>query len=48
MMSCVKGHQKLEKQKKKKKGLEETDIKTRGKPTKHMLAQAARQQLINL
>lgn len=41
----LEGHQKLEKQKKKKKRLEETDIKVRDKPTKHILVQAASQQL---
>lgn len=41
----LEGHQKLEKQKKKKKRLEETDIKARDKPTKHILVQAASQQL---
>ena len=43
----LEGHQKLEKQKKKKKKkrLEETDIKARDKPTKHILVQAASQQL---
>ena len=41
----LEGHQKLEKQKKKKNRLEETDIKARDKPTKHILAQAASHQL---
>ena len=46
MISCVRGtSETLKAKKKKKKRLEETDIKARDKPTKHILVQAASQQL---